>query len=192
MLAHSSRESEFCWEAADALVEFSNADDIHLTGHTLVWHQQTPDWVFPDADDNQASRDLLLKRIKHHIESVVGRYKRRVQSWDVVNEAIDEDGSMRDTKGISSSIAPGTITPAAETLVFHSREEALQHRVVATFAGAAHAALDAVIRERLLELLPRVLAALIAMMQELRIRPATPDRHNQSVGYQICGHARCH
>jgi endo-1,4-beta-xylanase len=91
-------DGEFYWEAADALTDFANANGIHLTGHTLVWHQQTPDWVFEDADGNPATRELLLARMKNHIETVVGRYKGRVQSWDVVNEAINEDGSMRDTK----------------------------------------------------------------------------------------------
>ena len=90
-------EGEYAWEPADALTGFANANGIHLTGHTLVWHQQTPDWVFEDEDGNPATRELLLARMKSHIETVVGRYKGRVQSWDVVNEAIEEDGSLRDT-----------------------------------------------------------------------------------------------
>ncbi len=89
-------EGEWNWEPADQLVDFANRHGIHLTGHTLVWHQQTPDWVFEDADGNPASRELLLERMEAHINAVVGRYKGRVQSWDVVNEGIDEDGSMRD------------------------------------------------------------------------------------------------
>lgn len=92
------QEGGFVWEPADALADFSNANGIHLTGHTLVWHQQTPDWVFEDADGNTASRELLLARLQNHIQTVVGRYRGRVQSWDVVNEAINEDGTMRDTK----------------------------------------------------------------------------------------------
>ncbi|MEJ2275680.1 MAG: endo-1,4-beta-xylanase [Woeseiaceae bacterium] len=88
---------EWNWEPADQLVEFAHRHGIHLTGHTLVWHQQTPDWVFEDAEGNPASRELLLERMKAHIDAVVGRYKGRVPSWDVVNEGIEEDGSMRDT-----------------------------------------------------------------------------------------------
>jgi endo-1,4-beta-xylanase len=86
------------WGPADALAELAHENDIHLTGHTLVWHQQTPDWVFEDADGNPATRELLLERMRDHITTVVTRYKGRVQSWDVVNEGIEEDGSMRDTK----------------------------------------------------------------------------------------------
>jgi endo-1,4-beta-xylanase len=90
-------EGEYNWGPADALTDLANENGIHLTGHTLVWHQQTPDWVFEDADGNPATRELLLERMQHHIAAVVGRYKSRVQSWDVVNEAFEEDGSMRDT-----------------------------------------------------------------------------------------------
>jgi len=90
------QEGEFYWDAADALADFANANGIYLTGHTLVWHQQTPDWVFEDENGNPATRELVLERMRAHIAAVVGRYKGRVQSWDVVNEAIDEDGSMRD------------------------------------------------------------------------------------------------
>jgi endo-1,4-beta-xylanase len=85
------------WAPADALVDFANAHDMYLTGHTLVWHQQTPDWVFEDPDGRPASRALVLERMREHIETIVGRYRGRVHSWDVVNEAIDEDGSMRDS-----------------------------------------------------------------------------------------------
>jgi len=90
-------EDQYDWEAADALVAFSQANDMYLAGHVLVWHQQVPDWVFEDADGNPASRELLLARMKAHIETVVGRYRGKVQSWEVVNEALNEDGSLRQT-----------------------------------------------------------------------------------------------
>jgi len=90
-------EDQYDWEAADALVAFSQANDMYLAGHVLVWHQQVPDWVFKDADGNPASRELLLSRMKSHIETVVGRYQGKVQSWEVVNEALNEDGSLRQT-----------------------------------------------------------------------------------------------
>lgn len=91
-------EEEFAWDYADKLAAFANENDLHLTGHTLVWHQQTPNWVFEDATGAPASRDLLLARLESHIRTVVGRYKGRVQSWDVINEALDEDGALRATK----------------------------------------------------------------------------------------------
>lgn len=92
------REGEYFWDHADALVAFANENDIHLTGHTLIWHRQTPDWVFQDSSGRPASRELLLRRMKAHIEAVMGRYKGRVQSWDVVNEVVEEDGTLRNSQ----------------------------------------------------------------------------------------------
>ena len=90
-------EDRFDWTAADALVDFAGAHGMEVAGHVLVWHQQTPDWVFEDADGKPASRDLLLARMERHIDTVVRRYRGRVQCWEVVNEALDEDGSLRRT-----------------------------------------------------------------------------------------------
>ncbi|KXI29390.1 endo-1,4-beta-xylanase [Paraglaciecola hydrolytica] len=84
--------------APDKFVEFAQANNIFITGHTLLWHSQAPDWVFEDEQGNEISREALLVRLKDHIDTVVGRYKGRVQSWDVVNEALNEDGSMRQSK----------------------------------------------------------------------------------------------
>ena len=91
------QENRFDWEGADALVEFAEAHDMEVAGHVLVWNQQTPDWVFQDVKGGPASREQLLARMKNHIDTVVGRYKGRVQSWEVVNEALNEDGTLRST-----------------------------------------------------------------------------------------------
>ncbi|XZE22225.1 endo-1,4-beta-xylanase [Pirellulaceae bacterium SH449] len=133
---------------ADALLEFATAKNMELAGHTLVWHSQTPNWVFegthaakdpgteftgpfseltinppmaprPNPNPNapprqgrpggpggpgfggfrgfdlsgpQASREELLERMRDHIHTVVGRYKGKVKVWDVVNEAIADNG----------------------------------------------------------------------------------------------------
>jgi len=66
-----------------------------IVGHNLVWHSQIPAWVFHDDKGNLLSRDALLARMRDHIHTVVGRYKGRIQSWDVVNEALNEDGTLR-------------------------------------------------------------------------------------------------
>lgn len=70
---------------------------MFVIGHTLVWHSQTPDWVFEDEEGNPVSREVLLERMKDHIDTVVGRYKGRVHGWDVVNEAVNDDGSFRES-----------------------------------------------------------------------------------------------
>ncbi len=88
----------FNFKVADKLVELAEQNDQFIIGHTLLWHSQTPDWVFEDEQGNPASRTLLLNRLKNHIDTIVGRYKGRIQAWDVVNEALNEDGSMRESK----------------------------------------------------------------------------------------------
>jgi len=85
----------FTFDAADRYVEFGLSRKMQVVGHNLVWHMQTPAWVFTAADGGRADRDTLLARMREHILTVVGRYKGRIHGWDVVNEAIDEDGSMR-------------------------------------------------------------------------------------------------
>lgn len=80
---------------ADQYVEFGRKHHMFIVGHNLVWHQQVPAWVFRDDKGNLLSRDALLARLRDHIFTVVGRYKGKIQSWDVVNEALNEDGTMR-------------------------------------------------------------------------------------------------
>lgn len=88
-------EGNFNFGPADALANFARANGLRMRGHTLVWHNQTPAWVFQDADGNPlqpgnaAHRQLLLDRLETHIHTVVARYADIVDSWDVVNEAID-------------------------------------------------------------------------------------------------------
>ncbi|MCS7338608.1 MAG: endo-1,4-beta-xylanase [Verrucomicrobiae bacterium] len=85
------------FELADKFVEFGVQNGMVIIGHTLVWHHQTPRWVFRNEDGSQVDRDTLLARMREHIHTVVGRYKGRIKGWDVVNEALDEDGRLRQT-----------------------------------------------------------------------------------------------
>ena len=77
---------------------FGEKYDMFIVGHTLVWHNQTPRWVFEDGAGKPATREMLLQRMRDHIFTVVGRYKGRIHGWDVVNEAFEDDGSPRKTK----------------------------------------------------------------------------------------------
>jgi endo-1,4-beta-xylanase len=121
--------------SADAFVNFGLSNNMYLVGHTLVWHAQTPTWVFagtnppprvtnaapsPLTDTNtpatnrvgrgrfgpgfgggffgpyngpRADREELLQRMRDHIHTVVGRYKGKIKAWDVVNEAISDNGT---------------------------------------------------------------------------------------------------
>jgi endo-1,4-beta-xylanase len=85
------------FEAADRFVAFGRAHDMQIVGHTLVWHQQTPAWVFGGASGRTGDRATVLGRMRAHIMAVVGRYRGRVHAWDVVNEALEEDGTLRRT-----------------------------------------------------------------------------------------------
>ena len=86
---------------ADQYVAFGESNHMIIVGHTLIWHNQTPRWVFQDATGrplsgtNAADRELLLQRMRDHIHTVVGRYKGRIKIWDVVNEALNQNGTLR-------------------------------------------------------------------------------------------------
>ena len=83
------------FEAADRYVEFGEKNGMFIVGHTLVWHAQTPRWVFQGEGTNVLTREVLLERMREHIHTVVGRYKGRIKAWNVVNEALNEDGTFR-------------------------------------------------------------------------------------------------
>lgn len=91
-------EGAFKFKDADQFVDFGEKNKMFIIGHTLIWHSQTPKWFFVDANGNEVSREVLIGRMKSHISTVVSRYKGRIKGWDVVNEAIMDDGSWRKSK----------------------------------------------------------------------------------------------
>lgn len=90
-LIHPEPE-RYNFDSADAYFEFAKKHRMEVIGHTLVWHSQTPRSVFEDADGKPAIKEELLKRMRDHIHTVAGHYKGRVKGWDVVNEALSDDG----------------------------------------------------------------------------------------------------
>ena len=91
-------KGNYDWTTADKFVEFGEENNMVIHGHTLIWHSQTPKWFFKDDAGNEIDKDELINRIKDHIITVVTRYKGRIKSWDVVNEAILDDGNLRESK----------------------------------------------------------------------------------------------
>jgi endo-1,4-beta-xylanase len=91
------RPNAYAFDASDRYVAFGEKHHMFIVGHTLVWHSQVPQWVFQDEKGAPLDRDTLLKRMHDHIQTVVGRYKGRIGGWDVVNEALNEDGTLRQT-----------------------------------------------------------------------------------------------
>lgn len=88
---------QYAFDAPDRYVQFGESNHMYIIGHTLIWHNQTPRWVFQDDHGNPVSRDVLLERMRDHILTVVGRYQGRIKGWDVVNEALNEDGTLRNS-----------------------------------------------------------------------------------------------
>ncbi len=95
------KEGEFTFAAADKIADFGEKTGMRVRGHTLVWHNQIPAWFFTDPEDptKPASKAQLLAREEKHIKTVVEHFQGRVESWDVVNEVIDDTGKLRDDAG---------------------------------------------------------------------------------------------
>ncbi len=115
--------SEGTWrfERTDALVDWCVANNIAIHGHTLVWHAQTNDWFFRGGD-----KATVTQRMKDHISTLVGRYKGKIQSWDVVNEAISDRGNAEtaQTENLRSSPWLQAMGPEFLTLAFKFAHEA--------------------------------------------------------------------
>lgn len=89
------RADQYVFTQADRFVEFGRKRGMFIVGHTLIWHAQTPRWVFQGEGTNAITRELLLRRMREHIQTVVGRYRGKVRGWDVVNEALNDNGTLR-------------------------------------------------------------------------------------------------
>lgn len=75
----------------DLIVEFALENDMKVRGHTLVWHATLPDWIM---NQKFSEKDLTII-LKNHIQTVVKHYKGKIYAWDVVNEAYNDDGTLR-------------------------------------------------------------------------------------------------
>ena len=89
---------KYNFELPDKYVAFGEKNHMFIVGHCLVWHSQVPSWVFQGENGQPVDRETLLKRLHDHIATVVGRYKGRIQAWDVVNEALNDDGTLRQSQ----------------------------------------------------------------------------------------------
>ena len=82
----------FNFTVADKYVDFGIKNNMHIVGHALIWHSQLADFMH-----NIESKAEMTKHFENHINTVVSRYKGKINAWDVVNEAFNEDGSMRES-----------------------------------------------------------------------------------------------
>jgi endo-1,4-beta-xylanase len=92
------QENKFNFADADKFVAFGEKNKQVVTGHCLIWHSQIPRWFFTDSTGKDVSPEVLKARMRNHILTVVGRYKGRVKGWDVVNEALEDNGTYRNSK----------------------------------------------------------------------------------------------
>ncbi|MDH6304677.1 endo-1,4-beta-xylanase [Parabacteroides sp. PF5-5] len=91
-------EDRYDFTYPDQFVALGEKYNMFITGHTLIWHSQLPAWFYVDEQGENVSAEVLKSRMKEHITTFINRYKGRVKGWDVVNEAIMEDGSYRNSK----------------------------------------------------------------------------------------------
>lgn len=91
-------EDRYDFTLADQFVSFGEKNGMAVIGHCLIWHSQLAPWFCVDEKGNNVTPEVLKQRMKDHITTIVARYKGRIKGWDVVNEAILEDGSYRKSK----------------------------------------------------------------------------------------------
>ncbi|MBN1853606.1 MAG: endo-1,4-beta-xylanase [Pirellulales bacterium] len=109
------------FEWPDALVEWSVDNHVAIHGQTLVWHAQTNDWFFRNGD-----KAAVTRRMKNHIDTLIGCYRGKIQSWDVVNEMINDGGNAQTAllENFRNSSWLRTLGPEFLTLAFKFSHEA--------------------------------------------------------------------
>lgn len=86
-------QNKYNFVEGDEIIALARASGMRVHGHTLIWHRSQPAWVTQFKGDTKAWESLF----KTHIQTVAAHYKGKVSSWDVVNEALEEDGSYRNS-----------------------------------------------------------------------------------------------
>ncbi len=87
------QENNFFWLQADDLVERARQNSQRVHGHTLIWHKQLAPWML----NYQGTKAQWEAMFKNHIQSICRHFKGKVAAWDVVNEAFNEDGTLRNS-----------------------------------------------------------------------------------------------
>jgi endo-1,4-beta-xylanase len=92
-------EGKYDFYKTDKMKEFALRNNMKMRGHTFVWHNQNPSWLFTNKNGEQVSKEILINRLKEHVKVLSDRYKDVIYAWDVVNEAVeDKSGELyRDT-----------------------------------------------------------------------------------------------
>lgn len=137
------QKGEFDFTKPDELIEFAEENDMYVTGHALVWHMQNPEWLEEDYKPGE-----LEKILRNHIETVVSRYSDKVDTWDVVNEAVDDEGELRESIWLEK---------LGEDYIEKAFREAAKHTEADLFYNDYGLTYDEEKRERVYELLSDLL-----------------------------------
>lgn len=89
MFTHPQKD-KYDFALSDKFVAYGEKNKMFIHGHTLIWHSQLAPWMEKIADSTE-----MKAFMKDHITTIVSKYKGRINSWDVVNEALNEDGTLR-------------------------------------------------------------------------------------------------
>lgn len=89
------KEGVYDFTLADKFVDKAKAAGMKVLGHCLIWHSQCAPWFHFDSEGKPVSAEVLKKRMREHITTIVSHFKGRVDAWDVVNEAFEDDGTPR-------------------------------------------------------------------------------------------------
>jgi len=84
--------NNFYFDHADKYVKFGLDNNMHIVGHALIWHAQIADFMNAEKDSTK-----MMYYLEQHIKTMVSRYRGKINTWDVVNEALNEDGTLRET-----------------------------------------------------------------------------------------------
>ncbi|MGD9212220.1 MAG: endo-1,4-beta-xylanase [Desulfobacteraceae bacterium] len=90
-------QGEYNWAPADELVAFAQENKQLVRGHVLVWHNQLPTWLEEGYNNGDITNEEMEEILHQHVIDEVTHFKGKIWHWDVVNEAFEEDGSLRDT-----------------------------------------------------------------------------------------------
>ena len=101
----------FTWDEADAVVAAARRHGQRVRGHTLVWHNQLPTWLTTGVENGSIGAEELRTILREHITTQVRRYRGQIRAWDVVNEALEEDGTLRKSIWLTR-LGPGYIADA--------------------------------------------------------------------------------
>jgi endo-1,4-beta-xylanase len=96
-------EGVYDFDQADAIANFARKHGMHMTGHTFVWHQMAPPWLFSNGNI-VADRQLMTRRLTDHIFKLMERYADVIDNWDVANEVVSDVSGRFWREGAENSV----------------------------------------------------------------------------------------